>query len=206
MAVNQMTWANAGYAAVSGIASAYAANSQAASQARINNAIMRNNQALTKRRNTLMQYNARQQENMVTMQEINLKADHVKAQKQIQMQTLAAKGQADVAMNTMGVSGKTRDRLSKVVDTQASLALSEVNTNLEKGQLEALLKRDDIERARVQGKDYSLFFEQSPQEVNPLLAGLSSGVEVGLQTHARLGSDKPRTGRFVTDPQTGLGY
>lgn len=183
----------AAFGAFSAMTSTYISNAQAKAEAKVANATMRFNKAMTERRNMLATYNARQAENMVTLQEINAKADHVRMQSQLQQQALAAKGQADATLNTLGVSGKTRERLDRVVDTQTALAMSEVNTTLDKQFLEGIFQRENIERQRVQGQDHSLFFEQKATTVNPFMAGMVAGGTTYMQSQASIGNTGGQT-------------
>ncbi len=170
--------------AFSAMTSAYIGNAQAKAQAQVANATMRFNKAMTERRNTLATYNARMAENLVTLQEINAKAEHVQMQEQIQNQTLAAKGEASATMNSLGISGKTRERLDRVIDTQAGLATMDLNMSLDKAFLDSIFQRNDIERQRVQGKDHSLFIKQKATTVNPFLAGMMAGGQAYMQSRA----------------------
>ena len=185
-----MTGGLAGFEAMT---SAYVSNAQAKAEAKVANATMRFNKAMTERRNTLATYNARMQENLVTLQEINAKAEHTAMQKQIQQQTMAAKGEADATMNMLGVSGKTRERLDKVMDTQSALAISDLNTSLDKAFLNSIFQREDIERQRVHGKDHSLFIKQKATTVNPLLAGMVAGGTTYMQSQAAIGNTSGQT-------------
>ena len=177
-----------GFAAFNAMTSAYIGNAQAKAQARVANATMRFNKAMTERRNTLATYNARMAENLVTLQEINAKAEHVQMQEQIQNQTLAAKGEASATMNSLGISGKTRERLDRVIDTQAGLATRDLNMSLDKAFLDSIFQRNDIERQRVQGKDHSLFIKQKATTVNPFLAGMMAGGQAYIQSKASIGN------------------
>ena len=185
-----MTGGLAGFGAMT---SAYVSNAQAKAEAKVANATMRFNKAMTERRNTLATYNARMQENLVTLQEINAKAEHTAMQKQIQQQTMAAKGEADATMNMLGVSGKTRERLDKVMDTQSALAISDLNTSLDKAFLNSIFQREDIERQRVHGKDHSLFIKQKATTVNPLLAGMVAGGTTYMHSRAAIGNTGGQT-------------
>jgi hypothetical protein len=178
--------AQAAFNAFGAMTSAYIGNAQAQAQARVANATMRFNKAMTERRNTLATYNARMAENLVTLQEINAKAEHVQMQEQIQNQTLAAKGEASATMNSLGISGKTRERLDRVIDTQAGLATRDLNMSLDKAFLDSIFQRNDIERQRVQGKDHSLFIKQKATTVNPFLAGMMAGGQAYIQSESAI--------------------
>ena len=193
MAVDARGLQEAAFGAFNAMTSAYISNAQARAEATVANATMRFNKAMTERRNMLATYNARQAENMVTLQEINAKADHVRMQSQLQQQALTTKGQADATLNTLGVSGKTRERLDRVIDTQTALAMSEVNTTLDKQFLESIFQRENIERQRVQGQDHSLFFEQKATTVNPLMAGMVAGGTTYMHSRAAIGNTGGQT-------------
>ena len=171
-------------------ASGVLADAQSEATAMISQATTEYRKAQQEIHNRAADRNAREQTNIVTMNELFVTAEAQLQKQEIQKQAMAESGKAAVLANMSGIGGQTADRLAKTVEDAAALAEWQVDDSVEKQQLGFLYERKAIESNRLSSYDHSLHIAKQHTSSNPLFAGLSAGVASGLSVYSKLSNDK----------------
>lgn len=167
----------------------------------VSNAMADYNDTMRDIHNRAANFNARQQANVVTMNDLFTTAASVKQKVDIQKQGMEAAGKLSVMSNMSGTAGKTATRLQQQVKDSVALAIHNVDKTTERAQLNSILQREGIESARKRGQDYSVNIKQEGYSGNPLFDGVVAGaVGVGA-TYAKLGNSTSTTSNWKTAEQ-----
>lgn len=183
-----MSYSSAAGAGITALGSAYASDilreSQYSSQKIVSDAQASYNKVLQQKHNEASNYNATQQLNIVSLNEMFVTAEALQQKQEIQKQSMAAMGKATATFNAMGMSGKTADRLKRQVQASTATAIHSVDDSVEKQQLNFIMERKGIEQGRISGKDYSVNLAAQEFAGNPMMSGLSAGLVAGFQNYA----------------------
>ena len=173
----------------SSYASGLLAQSQADSEAIISQAMTEYRKVQQEIHNNAADRNAREQTNIVSMNQLFATADAQKQKMDIRLEALAQAGKASVIGNISGISGKTLERVQKQVTESAAVAEGMVDDSMAKQQLNFIMEKKAIESARQSGQDYSVHIAKEGYSGNPLMTGLASGLGTGFSVYSKLNND-----------------
>lgn len=173
-------------AGVDAFTGAYISNAQTEAKQMVDNAMAAYQETLRDKHNEAVNYAAGQSLNIASLNEMQINIEAVQRELELEKTAMVAEASVETQLNAIGAEGKTVDRLKKQVRDTAALEKSKINTDQNNQLLQSLFTRRSIEQNRLAQQDHSIHLRSSGGTVNPLVAGLATGLTSYGSAYAKL--------------------